>query len=80
MGDVADAILDGDLCQECGVYIGAGHGYPRSCRKCSKPYHGPPIEPLPKVTCTICGKRVKGVGLKNHQRDAHGYTDIKETK
>jgi len=34
MGEVADDILDGTLCQECGVYLGEGDGYPRSCAGC----------------------------------------------
>lgn len=35
MGDMADAILDGDFCQECGEYIGGGDGFPRTCVSCS---------------------------------------------
>ena len=31
---MADYILDGDDCQECGEYIGEGDGYPRSCGGC----------------------------------------------
>lgn len=34
MGDAAEAILNGDDCQECGVVIGPGDGYPRSCAGC----------------------------------------------
>lgn len=35
MGDIADMVLDGTLCQECGEYVGDDIGYPRSCAGCS---------------------------------------------
>ena len=35
MGDVADSIIDGEFCQECGEHIGDGNGYPVSCSGCS---------------------------------------------
>ena len=34
MGDMADMMLDGTMCQECGQYIGNPVGYPRSCDSC----------------------------------------------
>jgi len=34
MGDIADAMLNGDLCELCGVYLGVGDGYPRCCDAC----------------------------------------------
>ncbi len=34
MGEMADAILDGDFCQECGVWMGEGDGFARTCRDC----------------------------------------------
>jgi len=40
MGDIADMILDGTLCEWCGVYIEEGEvpleadGYPRKCADC----------------------------------------------
>ena len=38
MGEMADYILNGDDCQECGCYIGPGEGFPRTCNDC-KTYH-----------------------------------------
>lgn len=35
MGDIADLMLSGDLCQVCGGYIGGGDGYPVTCEACS---------------------------------------------
>jgi len=34
MGEIAEAMLDGTLCQSCGEYIGTGAGHPRSCGSC----------------------------------------------
>ncbi len=35
MGDIADAILDGEFCQYCGELIdGEAPGYPRTCAGC----------------------------------------------
>lgn len=31
MGDVADMMLDGTLCEGCGDFIGDGDGYPQYC-------------------------------------------------
>ena len=34
MGEVAEMMLDGTLCQQCGEYIGDAVGYPRTCVDC----------------------------------------------
>jgi hypothetical protein len=36
MGEIADAVIEGMLCELCGVYIGIGPGYPRKCEDCEK--------------------------------------------
>lgn len=37
MGDIADMMLDGVLCEGCGVYLdGDAPGYPRYCEHCQK--------------------------------------------
>lgn len=36
MGDVADMMLDGTLCQCCGVYLGEPQGYPVTCEECEQ--------------------------------------------
>lgn len=35
MGETTEMILEGILCQVCGVYMGEGDGYPVTCRACS---------------------------------------------
>lgn len=34
MGEIADMMLDGDLCEGCGEYLGDGGGYARKCSGC----------------------------------------------
>ena len=34
MGEVADMLIDGILCEGCGEYIGSAVGYPRRCSGC----------------------------------------------
>lgn len=31
MGEIADAMINGDMCEGCGIYLGEGSGYPRYC-------------------------------------------------
>lgn len=35
MGDIADQMLDGSMCQGCGEYLGDGEGYATFCAGCS---------------------------------------------
>jgi hypothetical protein len=72
MGEYAEMMLDGTLCQVCGEFMGGDTGFPRTCEGCRKQpelYRQPPKNP--KVKCPTCGKKVKAVGLADHQRDAH---------
>lgn len=35
MGDLADMAMSGEMCQQCGAYMGGGgYGFPRSCGGC----------------------------------------------
>lgn len=38
MGDIADMVVNGLLCQDCGVYMDDFEepGYPRSCEDCEE--------------------------------------------
>lgn len=79
MGDVADMMLDGTLCEGCGVYLGEAVGYPRRCRKCQKDQRVDALRTAThthhreqKTQCPTCGRRVKIVGLTDHMRDSHG--------
>ena len=80
MGEIADMILEGQMCQECGEFLGEGDGYPTYCDDCK------PEEEIEKriiasivkeqkpskVPCPVCRKKVKPAGLEMHKRDVHG--------
>lgn len=34
MGEAADDLINGDVCQSCGEWLGDGEGYPRDCKAC----------------------------------------------
>lgn len=34
MGEIADSMINGEFCEECGCYIGEATGYPRKCSDC----------------------------------------------
>jgi hypothetical protein len=36
MGDIADMILDGTLCELCGIYLGKPCDHPKKCKECKK--------------------------------------------
>lgn len=77
MGEYAEMMLDGTLCQVCGVFMGhQPPGFPLTCRGCESPAHRSPA--VEKVKCPTCGKRVKAVGLADHQRDVHVACGVSE--
>lgn len=80
MGEIADMMLDGDICEGCGVpNLGESYGVPWRCASCRRDERAARHQETlarqqltKKVPCPTCGKRVKAVGLADHQRDAHG--------
>ncbi len=34
MGEMADQIINGDFCEQCGEWMGDGPGYPQTCDGC----------------------------------------------
>lgn len=63
MGEIANAVINGDMCELCGVYLGEGDGYPRLCNDC-KCGHPPEqiIFLLRGKQCGKCGKQNYGKG------------------
>ena len=56
MGEIADATINGDFCDQCGEWLGVGDGYPRRCDDCAKD------------NCSICqrsGMKPSHNGSKN---------------
>lgn len=36
MGEIADMMLDGTLCEQCGDYLGSGNDFPTICKSCEE--------------------------------------------
>lgn len=79
MGEIADAMLNGTFCQDCGEYIGSGNGYPASCGCCSDdekellPYYKKRQQSEKRdKKCPLCEAWFVGEqGLINHLRQTH---------
>lgn len=77
MGDIADMMLDGTLCEGCGVYLGSNNGFATRCAGCQEddkevlefPNFLRPV--TGKVSCPKCKRHVKEIGLVDHMRDKH---------
>lgn len=79
MGEIAEMMLDGEMCAGCGEWLGESYGFPQYCSFCHgddepKIFDGE-LRSTKKIPCDICGKRVhKGNGLRQHIRDKHPET------
>lgn len=82
MGEIAEMMLDGTLCEGCGEYIGeGGWGIPRYCSPgCAADRGANWIDDNAltrrqskrRIKCDLCGKRCKSEeGLAMHKRDKH---------
>lgn len=84
MGEIADLIINGALCELCGGFVGDEVGYSRLCPSCAKEDEagkanctskdGRPIYRPGKTNCPECNKLVSCIGLDQHVKDAH-YND-----
>ena len=82
MGEIAEMMLDGTLCECCGEYIGSDAGYPQYCSEGCAADRGLEFDNsqlteadakvrAQKINCPKCGKLVKRTGLAEHQRVKH---------
>lgn len=87
MGEIADAMLEGALCQGCGEYLGEDGVGPRYCAGCKAPapmhYTTPRqrralanrpevIDARKPFQCGTCGRRFKvASAVSQHARDVH---------
>lgn len=70
MGEIAEMMLEGVLCEGCGEYMGDGDGFPTRCAACRRDEKSTVTLPT-KAECPICKKRVKAIGLDDHIRAVH---------
>jgi hypothetical protein len=78
MGEIAEMMLDGTLCEGCGVYMGDSMAFSRRCASCDRDERAAMHErtlarhqQIKKTPCPTCGRKVKAVGLADHIRDSH---------
>jgi hypothetical protein len=81
MGEIADMMLDGTLCEGCGTYLGDDGGFPSRCSACQREYSDgvaimernkpAPIVDVPKVACPVCNKKFKITGVGDHWKQKH---------
>lgn len=83
MGEIAEMMLDGTLCEGCGVFLNAEPaGYPCRCSSCAAEAkteraarnvaaNQKKHAEQKKIPCSVCGRKVKTIGMPNHMKDAH---------
>jgi len=85
MGEIAEMMLDGTMCEGCGEFMNIGGeapGYPQRCAACGEePDDSQPVDYRPLKTAGQKRRRVKcecGKGFRTtaardqHRRDKHG--------
>lgn len=79
-GEYADMMLDGDMCEGCGEWMGSpGEGFPRRCAACAQPPEPEPrraVMPI-RFFCPVCGKKCGSVqGIHDHASAKHWWLRI----
>ncbi len=54
MGSIADGMVDGSVCEECGAVFGDAPGYPRRCSVCVREYAGDEFSFANDITFEEC--------------------------
>jgi len=75
MGEIADMMLDGTMCQVCGEWMNCGEdgpGYPLTCAGCGGDDDAPRAETARRTArdtaCSTCGRKFRGrLGLEMHR-------------
>lgn len=75
MGEIAEMMLDGTLCQYCGVYIGSDAGYPQSCG-CDEERE----RPMKKTSDLLAVKKTEDISKVSEFLDGREYNFVKGGK
>ena len=88
MGEIAEMMLDGTLCEGCGEYLGSDAGYPQYCSpECGagrggfegELIHKPRAQPhgRRKHKCDQCDRHFRSeAAMLQHWRAKHGNGDV----
>ena len=78
MGEFADMVLDGEMCEGCGVFLGGGSmGFPRKCAACGgnapeHPVYEANYNSEKNWSCDVCCKMFRSKeAMRQHRRDKH---------
>ena len=74
MGEIAEMMIEGSICQYCGEFLGAGDGFATSCSSCDErdDMQGE-VEEKPIIECPSCNKTFKTAqGARQHYQAKHG--------
>jgi len=78
MGEMAEMVLDGTMCEGCGEFMGDSCGYPRRCDACGEePDDSQPVNYKPPRTIKCpepnCERRFRSmVSAAQHWQNKHG--------
>lgn len=78
MGEIADMMLDGTLCECCGVYIDDEHdGVPRKCAGCMSADKRDVARDKSQIKekCRHCQRMIKKIGMRDHIRTKHIHVE-----
>lgn len=86
MGEIAEMMLDGTLCEGCGEYIGTDNGFPTRCAGCGGnggtqygAYNGKKRKK--REQCHVCNKRLLDkIALRQHMNMKHGSEASHDTE
>jgi hypothetical protein len=75
MGDIADLIIEGEICQMCCCEMDNANGYPQTCSDCKTDdmKYEMPMSLGKKTPCPHCKKIVKKTGLDQHIQVVHKH-------
>lgn len=79
MGEYANMMINGALCEWCGVAVGDEVGYARKCQECAveawideRRQYGEDYRADAALRCPHCGKRLKSAqGVNDHVKAVH---------
>jgi len=71
VGDIADLIIDGGMCETCGEIFDESSGFPRQCKDCKTEIVKSKHKTKPRVACGKCGKMIAVTGMVQHYNAKH---------
>jgi hypothetical protein len=77
MGEIADMMIEGHMCETCGEVFDEAVGYPRQCKECRFQSRARTKVPEKRISCDVCGKLIAPSGMRQHF-DAKHKQDVSD--